>query len=223
MRIAFVGASQTAIRTAEFLIKHGHEIIMIESDEKKVDALSERLDCSFLGGDGSKPEVLREVDPESTDVLFCLTENDKVNLIASLVGRSLGYKRVVTRIEDPEFEPICRELGLKDIIVPSLTISHYLQDLVQGVDILELSTILKDQARFFSFIAREEDAGDVRELKLPEEARVVCYYREGKLTIAGSEARLRAEDEVVVLTHVKCLANLEERWKPKSSAQARHP
>ncbi len=215
MRIAFVGASQTAIRTAEFLIKQGHEVILIDSDEAKAGELAERLDCSVLRGDGSKPEILREVNPEQTDVLFCLTENDKVNLIAGLVGQSLGFKRVVTRIEDPEFEPICRELGLHDIIVPSLTISHYLQDLVQGVDVVELSTVLKDQARFFSFVARAEDAVEVSALKLPDTARVICYYREGQLALADAKTKLQEDDEVVVLTHVENLDKLKERWKPK--------
>jgi trk system potassium uptake protein TrkA len=151
-------------------------------------------------------------------VLFCLTENDKVNLIAGLVGRSLGFKRVVTRIEDPEFEPICRELGLQDIIVPSLTISHYLQDLVQGVDVVELSTVLKDQARFFSFVAGAEEAVEVSALKLPEAARVICYYREGQLALADAKTELRENDEVVVLTHVKNLDKLKERWRSKAAS-----
>jgi trk system potassium uptake protein TrkA len=217
MRIVFVGASQTTLRTTEFLIKRGHEIIIVEADKAKLEELSENLDCSFLHGDGSKPEILREVDPEDTDVLFCLTDNDRANVIASLVGRSLGFKRVVTRINDPEFEPICRELGLQDIIIPSLTISHYLQDLVQGVDAVELSTILKDQARFFSFVASPKDAGTVSELNLPADARVICYYREGELAMADAESKLREDDEVVVFTHVKNLGKLKERWKQKDS------
>jgi trk system potassium uptake protein TrkA len=44
------------------------------------------------------PNILREVNPEQTDFLFCLTDSDQANVIASLVGRSLGFKRVVTSI-----------------------------------------------------------------------------------------------------------------------------
>jgi trk system potassium uptake protein TrkA len=56
------------------------------------------MDCSFLQGDGSQPDILREVNPEQTDFLFCLTDSDQANVIASLVGRSLGFNRVVTSI-----------------------------------------------------------------------------------------------------------------------------
>jgi len=167
MRIAFVGAGEVTVKTAEYLIERGNEVVIIERDKKRIDELSEGLDCSFLHGDGSKPAILREVNPKETDVLFCLTDDDQDNLIASLVGRSLGFKRVITSIQDPEFEGICRELGLENTIVPSRTISRYLADMVMGLDILELSTIIKDEARFFTFVAGKGDAGTVGDLKLP--------------------------------------------------------
>ena len=86
----------------------------------------------------------------------------------------------MTSIRDEQFEGICRELGLEDTIIPSRTISRYLQDMVAGSKHVELSTVLKDEARFFTFTANEEDAVAVKDLKLPAAARVVCYYREGK-------------------------------------------
>lgn len=119
MRIAFVSASDESIRTAELLIKQGHAVIIIGRDQEKIEELSDELDCSFLHGDGSRPDILREVNPEQTDVLFCLSDDDKDNLIAALVGRSLGFKRCVTRIENPDLEDICRELGLENTIIPS--------------------------------------------------------------------------------------------------------
>lgn len=94
---------------------------------ERIEDLSDRLDCSFLNGDGSTPAILREVGPEQTDVLFCLTDSDQANLISGLVGRSLGFRRVILSIQDSEFEGICRELGLvEDTILPSRTISRYL-------------------------------------------------------------------------------------------------
>ena len=184
-----------------------------------LDALSEEIDCSFLQGDGSRPDILREVNPEQTDILFCMTDSDQDNVIASLLGRSLGFKRVVTSIRDEQFEGICRELGLSETIIPSRTISRYLKDMVGGNKNVELSTVLKDEARFFTFIATKEDAVTVKALKLPAEARVVCYYREGRFSHADEKVTLRAGDEVVILTHSKHLGELEQRWQPKQGEQ----
>jgi len=215
MRTVFIGAGEVSVETARALVKKGHEVILIETDKAKIDELSDEMDCSFLHGDGSRPDILREVNPEQTDILFCLTDSDQANLIASLVGRSLGFKRVVTSIREEQFETVCHELGLKDTIIPSRTISRYLQDMVEGSGHVELSTVLKDEARFFTFTAGEEDALAVKELKLPADARVVCYYREGKFAHAEEETTLRTGDEVVILTHSKNLGQLEQRWQPK--------
>ncbi len=215
MRTVFIGAGDVSVGAAKALIKKGHEVVIIETDKGKIDELSEEMDCSFLHGDGSQPKILREVNPARTDVLFCLSDSDQANVIASLVGRSLGFKRIVTSIRDPQFEGICHELGLTDTIIPSRTISRYLEDMVGGTEKIELSTVLKDEARFFTFTAKEESAVPVAELKLPDEARVVCYYREGRFAHADEGSKLMKGDEVVVLTHSKNLPALQERWQQK--------
>lgn len=217
MRVAFTGASDLSVATAELLIKQGHEVIIIEKDQEVIEKLDEELDCAFLLGDGSSPQVLSEVNPEITDVLFCLTDSDQSNLISSLLGRSLGFSRTITKIIDPSFEGICHELGLGDTIVPSRTIARYLADTLKGQDILELSTVFKGEARLFSFTAGENDEMKVEELELPEDARVICYFREGKYALADPDTMLRTEDEVVILTHSDNLPDLRERWLPEAT------
>jgi len=219
MRTVFVGAGKVSVETARALIKKGHEVVIIETDEGKIDELSEEMDCSFLQGDGSQPNLLREVNPAGTDFLFCLTGSDQVNVIASLVGRSLGFNRIVTSIGDPQFEGICGELGLRDTIIPSRTISRYLEDMVRGGENVELPMVIKDEARFFTFVAREEDSVAAKDLKLPAGARVICYYRDGKFSHADEETIFRTDDEIVILTHSKNMPALQERWQPKSAQE----
>jgi len=215
MRIVFVGAGEVAVMTATYLIDRGNNVVIIETDREKIDELSENLDCSFVHGDGSSPAILREVNPKETDVLFCLTDDDRANLIAGLVGRSLGFKRVITSIQDPDFENICRELGLEGTIIPSRTISRYLADMVGGLDVLELSTVIKGDARFYTFVTRQEDAGTVGELGLPDNAKVICFYRDGRFVLADDDTGIRKGDEVVILTHSDNLPALKGRWEPK--------
>ena len=219
MRTVFVGAGKVSIGTAKALIKKGHEVVIIETDKAKIDELSEEMDCSFLQGDGSQPNILREVNPAQTDVLYCLTDSDQANVIASLVGRSLGFKRVVTGIGDPQFEGICHELGLKDTIIPSRTISRFLEDMVGGGENVELSTVIKGEARFFTLTAKEEDAVAAKKLKLPADSKVICYYRDGKFSHADEETKFRIGDEVVILTHSKNMPALQERWQPKPAQE----
>lgn len=216
MRAVMVGAGSLTLMTARLLLRHGHEVVIIDTDKERLDGLAAELDCGFLNGDGSKPAILREADPEHTDLLFCLTGNDQTNILSSLVGRSLGFKRIVTRIEEPELEHICIELGLENTIVPARTIGRYLSDLFEGRDPLELSTMIRDEARVFSFVAHEGDVGDIRELALPKQSRVIIIYREENFILPGAEDKIRDGDEVVIITHRKNLQELKERWSATS-------
>ncbi len=220
MRAVFVGAGSLSVTTTRYLLKRGHEVVIIERDKEVIEALSPELDCGFLHGDGGRPVVLREADPEHTDFLFCLTDSDQANIIASLVGRSLGFKQVVTKIEDPELEHICIELGLEDIIIPNRTIGRHLVEKLEGTDPLEISARIKGDARVYSFIARADDEKGVRDLGLPEACRIICLYRKGEFILPEDDTVLHKEDEVILIVHRKHLAELIERWTPRAADEA---
>lgn len=134
MRIVFVGAGQVSVETAKDLIQHGHEIIMIDPNQARINELYEHLDCGFILGDGANPEILMEANPEYTDILFCLTDNDQVNILSSLIAGTLGFQHIVTSVADPQYEEISIALGLKNVIMPVRAISRHLQNLVAGKD-----------------------------------------------------------------------------------------
>ena len=205
MKAIFVGASPTAIMTARALLKHNHEVIIIDKDKEKIDALSNEFDCGFLHGDGSKPSLLRETNPEKDDMLYCLTDHDQTNIITSLVGRSLGFTKVVTEIEDPSYEHICIELGLEDTIIPSRTIGRHLADMFEGRDPFELSTMFRYDATTFSFVAQKKNVGEIHDLALPDACRIMCIYRKEKLIIPQENERIKLDDEVIIITHQKHL------------------
>lgn len=214
MRVVFVGAGSLSTSAAQLLLARGHEVVIVERDRERIEELAGNLECAFVHGDATRPAILREVDPRHTDHLFCLTDSDQTNLIASLVGRSLGFRNVVTRITEEEFEHICMELGLTQTVVPTRTIARYLADIAEGHEIVELSTAIKGDARVFMFVAREQDAVPVSELDLPGASRLTHLYRDGDFLIAEADTRLRRGDEVVVVTHRKHLEALRERWAP---------
>ncbi|MGR9073460.1 MAG: potassium channel family protein [Gammaproteobacteria bacterium] len=212
MKVVFIGASSLALATAELLLRVGHEVVIIENDKSVIDELMEKIDCVFVHGNGSKPAILKETEPASIDVLFCLTKSDEANIIASLVARSLGVKRVITRIEDPEFEHICVELGLNDTIIPTLTNARYLANMASGRNILELSAVIRENVRLFSFIADETNEGPIEDLDLPNHSRVIFYYRDNVFQPADGDTKLKKGDEVVIVTTTDDYEKLHDKW-----------
>jgi trk system potassium uptake protein TrkA len=215
MRAVFIGASSLTVMTADILLKRGHEVVIVESNKERINELSKDLDCGFVHGDGTTPAIQRETDPEHSDFLFCLAGNDQVNIIASLVGRSLGFPRVVTKIINPEFEHICLELGLEETIIPAGAIGRYLADKFAGRDLLELSGMIKDEGRVFSFVARSEDEGPLEKIAIPGQLHPICLYRDHTFILPDKDTEVKTEDEVVVITHQKFLAQLKDRWAVK--------
>lgn len=157
MRLVVVGASQLAVATIRILLERGHEVVLIDESADRLDELSGELDCGFVQGDGSRPSVLEQVGPENTDCLLCLTDSDQDNMIAALVGRELEFARVVAKIEDPDFEPVCLRLGLEDTLVPSREVGRSLAAFVERKP--EAETGGDDDAPGPRLSAPEDEAG----------------------------------------------------------------
>ena len=219
MRLAFIGTNSLTLATAEMLLEADHEVVLIEKDKQRIEDLAERLDAGFLHGDGTEPETLRDAEPENTDVLFCLLDSDQTNIIASLVGRSLGFKRVVPRIADPQFQRICNELGLEDTVLPNRAVASHLVNLLRGEKSLEMSSLIRGDAEVFNFVVDEEDAVALDELRLPHDTRIICLYRDETFTLPERVSRLQEGDEVILVTHRERLGELKERWTPQSEGR----
>ncbi len=217
MRIAFIGTNSLTLTTAELLLEDGHEVVIIERSRERIEELTERLDAGFIHGDGTSPDVLRDAEPENTAVLFCLLESDQTNILASLIGRSLGFERVVPRVNDPQFQHICIELGLNDSVMPNRAVARHLKELLGGEETLELSSVIRGNAAVFAFVATEDEAGPVAELSLPERTRIVCIYRGEALLLPDDGPKLKPGDEVILITQRARLKQLRKRWGNEAS------
>ena len=87
-------------------------------------------------------------------------------------------------------------------------------DVAQGLNIVELLTAIKNDARFFAFVCEDEAIHAVSDLNLPSEARVVCLYRDGDFQLADESSKIRKKDEIVILTHSKNLPALQQALEP---------
>jgi Trk K+ transport system NAD-binding subunit len=119
---------------------------------------------------------------------------------------------VVTKIEDEQYQPICRHLGLGNIIVPDLEVGRSIADMVEGEEKTSLSTRLGGDLRFFTFIAGAEQAVRCDELDLPEQARVLAVTSGQRSVLGQPDTKINEGDEVVLITDAKHAPALRKRF-----------
>lgn len=212
MNVAIIGASALGLAVTSVLLARKLNVVIVEQDKAKIDDVSEYLDCGFLHGDGSRPAILKELGPEKIDVLLCLTDDDQANLLSALVGRSLGFGRVIPKIRDVELETVCAELGLNDTIIPDRTIADHLADIVEGGSNMDLSATIKGDARLLSFRVQEDGPSSVDDLDLPDKTAVVCVFREEDFLCPEAGMSLEPGDTVTLITDAANLSDLRDKW-----------
>jgi len=199
MRIVIVGASRFGIATAEQLTEAGHEVVLVDRDAEKLERLSETLDCGFLEGDGSLPSVQRDAFADHADALVLLTNVDDVNILAALVGRSVGFERVVPQIVRRQLLAVCKELGLENLITPHATVARSIVRALErhGDAALDLRAYRGFDVLGYRVAERHGDER-IGALSLPQGTRVIALERDGEERLADDTTELRAGDTLIV-------------------------
>lgn len=221
MRVVFVGASTLTVTTARLAIERGHEVVIVELDQKRIDDLSGELDCGFIQGDGSLPAILEEVSPENTDFLICLTDNDQDNIIGSLVGKKMAFDQVITRIENPDFDTVCKQLKLEDVFNPDQQVAHTLVDTIEGHNRARNTAELRGDLHFFKLHITDKTEKKLDALDLPQSTNVVCVFR-GQEAYLPSDLELLEEGDIVTLiTRKDQIETLSSKFEPAQQSNSK--
>ena len=102
MHVIIVGAGEVGWYLAERLGAEGHDVVVIEQNEEIAAAIGESLDVQVVVGNATVPSTLRAARIERADLLAGVTQNDEVNLVASLLAKDFGVSRTVARIQTEE-------------------------------------------------------------------------------------------------------------------------
>jgi trk system potassium uptake protein TrkA len=116
MFIMIMGCGRVGARVASQLSRSGHEVTVLDLNEKAF----ARLDADFSGttlvGNGVDIDVLRRAGIERADAFAVVTQGDNRNIMASQVARHIfNVPKVVTRIYDPLRQETFETLGIEAI------------------------------------------------------------------------------------------------------------
>lgn len=210
MRMVIIGGGSLASHCAAELTKRDHEVVIIEKDQDKIDLLSEYIDCGFILGDGAKPKFLEEACAKNTDTLICLSDSDTDNLLAAQVAKTMGFKRVIVRVEDDELEPVCHNLEMEGVIFTNKQLTREIVNMSELRDGMLRSAYLDGELQFVELILDENCPKSLAEVEIPKQCQLVTVNSGDKCRIPADVESLNTGDKLLFVSSHENLKKLRE-------------
>ncbi|WP_136589603.1 potassium channel family protein [Salinigranum halophilum] len=99
MRFVIVGYGRVGARTARVLKEEGHNVVVVENDDQKVERARE-AGFEVVEGDGSNEATLERAGIEHADAVGGLTGDPNVNFAACMIGKEFDCRAIMRISED---------------------------------------------------------------------------------------------------------------------------
>lgn len=103
MKIVIAGAGEVGSHLAKMLSEERHDITVIDDSEKRLDSLSATADLITIEGDITLFDVLKRADVERCDLFLAVSQDENSNILAAIIAKQLGARKVVSRIDNDEY------------------------------------------------------------------------------------------------------------------------
>ncbi len=201
MRIAIAGAGNVGRAIARELLLNGHQVLLIDRDPKAL-KLESVPNAEWLMADACEIASLDNAKLNNCQVLVAATGDDKVNLVASLLGKTeYGVPRVVARVNHPKNEWLFDSSWGVDVAVSTpRIISALVEEAVSVGDVVRLFSFKKGQANLVELTLPDASAclgKTVEEITLPENASLAAIVRDGRVISPKPHDVFSAGDELL--------------------------
>jgi Trk K+ transport system NAD-binding subunit len=209
MNVLIIGGGNLGSNIADRLLKQDefrmvfrsseYQITFIEQDKDRCEKLGQRYNVPIFQGDGTKQELLEQVEPHKMDVAIAATNDDERNSIVALQVKRLGIKNVIAVARDPSYISLLEDSGVVCISAPYATaamVENYL-DRPSVADLFEI------EGGIASLIDMEvpENAkvvgSVIHEINIPNQCVVAAVIRDDKFEVPRGKTEIRAGDHVV--------------------------
>ena len=124
MKIVVVGVGKVGVTLVANFVKEGHDVVVVDHDEKQVDYIVNHYDANGIVGGGLERSVLLEAGVDAADFLIACTSRDELNILCCVLAKKLGVKKTIARVRDPqlfaEIDSMREYLGLDLAFNPEL-------------------------------------------------------------------------------------------------------
>ena len=135
MKIIIAGAGDLGSHLAKLLSSESHDIYLIDLNKERLNTISSQIDVFTIAGDAKSVEIMEQKLISSCDLLIAVTSSEETNMLICILGKKLGAKRTIARINDVNIikenkEHFYNELGIDTLISPTYLATLEIQRLV---------------------------------------------------------------------------------------------
>jgi len=125
MKIIIGGAGEVGIHLAKMLSRENHSIVVLDEKEDVLNNLNANYDLMTMVGSPSSISCLKDAGCNSADLFIGVTPDECRNIVAGHLAANLGAKKVVVRVETPEYldennRHYFQNLGIHSLICPEI-------------------------------------------------------------------------------------------------------
>ncbi|MDD2568206.1 MAG: Trk system potassium transporter TrkA, partial [Clostridia bacterium] len=182
--------------------KRHMNIKLVEQDAVLAEELAETLDQTLvINGTGTDLGLLEDENVEDIDVCIAVTDDDKENVLVSILAKHMGTKKTIAQIRRSDYISMVERVGIDRAVSPrSLTAAAILKFISHG-RLLSLTLLDDSRAQMRELIipAKAKIIGKtLKQLKVPEDAIIGVIVRNGEVIVPCGDDKLLANDRIIL-------------------------
>lgn len=209
MRIIIVGCGKVGHTLTEQLVREGHDITIVDTNEQVINDTTEIFDVMGIRGNGASLSVLMEAGLQAADLVIAVTGSDELNLLCCTIARKAGGAlAAIARVRNPDYSEelgyLRQQLGLSMIINPELEAAREIARMLSRPQALTVSAFAKGHAEMVHFKIPKDSVLSGRSIMHLEDifsfGYLVCAVeREGDVRIPDGAYVLHGGDNITML------------------------
>ncbi len=214
-KIVIIGGGNIGFSLSELIEQYdsGISTELIENSKDRSKFLASNLkNVTVTNGDGLDNQILDEVNISDADYFVAVTEDDEVNVLASLLAKRAGADQCITLINNSSYTSLLSNIGIDITIDPKLiTISKILEK-VRGGGIMSDYSIGDGFGEVIEAVIKKQTAlcnKSLKDLNLPKGIRIASIFRNDKIIIPNSTTVFKENDDVVFFSETNYIKKLE--------------
>jgi trk system potassium uptake protein TrkA len=208
-RVMIAGGGKVGLRLARYL-KGSQRVKIVEASAQRCLYLATQLpaDTLVLHGDSTDEELLEEENVQDVDLFLALTSDDEDNIMACLLAKRMGAKRVLALINRKAYADLVQGTTIDIAISPAQTVIGELLTFVRRGDVDAVYSLRRGAAEALEVTAHGDRAASkvvgrrIEELPLPSGAQIGAIVRgegdEAKVIIPHHDTTIETEDHLVI-------------------------